>query len=99
MNELLKVTQEYIQYGFAGFAFCLLIVVVWQIWGQRSDRKELIEVINRSNSVQAKLIDMIKMSERTNSDIKEKQAEIKNEIVKMKDEFLRRPCMASRRSL
>lgn len=56
--------QEYIQYGFAGFSFILLGIVIWLIALMLKNGKEqndkLVTVIEKSNSWTAKLIDAIK---------------------------------------
>lgn len=68
-----------VQYGFAGFAFCMLSVIVWQFW-------QLIKVLKENNKV---------ISENSNviSKTNDITAESRELLIDIKDRLLERPCM------
>ena len=76
------IDKDYIQYGFAGFAIILLGILVWLIKERNSSDKEsqkqLITVIEKNNSVLAKLIDVLRAIE-----IREEQTA--GEVVKFRE--------------
>jgi len=71
--------SPYIQYGFAGFAFCMLAVIVWLIWQLLKVLKENNKVINANTTVIASVQGTAK--------------ETRELMIEIKDQLLSRPCL------
>lgn len=80
------IEQELIQYGFAGMSMVLIGIIVWLI-------TKLIEVIQKNNSVIAKLIDTIKSQDESHKKTETKIDDLIKVINKHNELFLVRPCM------
>lgn len=79
-NETAVIMSPIIQYGFAGFSLILLAVLVWLI-------RELLIVLKANNRVIAENTQAIKSVDKNTTatfDI----------MVEIKDELLKRPCIA-----
>ena len=79
-NETSVIMSPLIQYGFAGFSLILLMVLVWLI-------RELLSVLKENNRVIAENTHAIK----TVDDNTQNTFDI---MVEIKDELLKRPCIA-----
>jgi hypothetical protein len=105
------IDKDYIQYGFAGFAFVLLGVVIWLIVVMLKNGKDqsdkLVGVIEKSNSISAKLIDAIKSLGLKEEHAKESMdmfrtetqasfKDIEGKIDDLREKILARPCMKNR---
>ncbi|MGA1979467.1 MAG: hypothetical protein ABSG99_02725 [Sedimentisphaerales bacterium] len=82
MNETVttNLMTPIIQYGFAGFSVILLIIIIWLI-------RELLKVIRENNKVIAANTVAIAAVDKHSSDALDI-------IIELKDELLKRPCIA-----
>ena len=85
--------QDYIQYGFAGFCFLLLCLIVWLLKQWVNMQGQLIEVINQSNKTQAKLIDSSQNVEREQHETKDMIVEVERKIDGINLKLVSRPCL------
>lgn len=79
-NETSIIMSPLLQYGFAGFSLILLGVLVWLI-------RELLAVLKANNKVIAENTQAIKTVDKNTSDTF-------GIMVVIKDELLKRPCIA-----
>jgi len=80
MSDSSVIMSPLIQYGFAGFSIVLLAVLIWLI-------RELLSVLKESNKVIAENTQAIKYV----GTVTKNTFEI---MVEVKDELLKRPCIA-----
>ena len=75
----LSVMSPSMQYGFAGFAFLLLGVVVWMI-------KQLLKVLKDTNTV-------VGNNTQVMNSVHETAGETRELMIEVKDQLLSRPCL------
>lgn len=79
-NETSVIMSPLIQYGFAGFSLILLAVLIWLI-------RELLSVLKENNRVIAENTQAIKAVGKSSLDTF-------GMMIEIKDELLKRPCIA-----
>ena len=99
--------QDYIQWGFAGFCFILVAIIVWLIktYNSINERNSiaLVNVIEKNNKVLANIFDGLKSVKESedqlkysisdhNSTVKEQSREISLKVDNLRELLLSRPC-------
>jgi len=95
VTELLEKTN--MQYGFASLCVVLLGILVWMIKNSNKingdNSKALVDVIEKNNSVLAKLIDALKAVEKVEQDTRYSVEQLEKTVDDLHKHMLARPCV------
>lgn len=87
------IDEKYIQFGFAGFAVILLGIIVWMIRINGTQHKALVHVIEKNNTVLAKVIDAIKSVDRNEQELRFSVDKLEKTMDDLHKHMLSRPCI------
>lgn len=87
------IDQGYIQYGFAGFCFVLLFVIIWMLIRFMRLSDQLITLIKSSNSIQAKQIEKLNNVERLENETNTKIDKLDEKLQAINTRMVSRPCL------
>lgn len=86
-------SQNYIQYGFAGFCLILIGLIIWLVCKFITVHDKLIDVIKQSNKVQAQLIDESKANVTIQTETKMLVQKVHDDFGALQIKLASRPCL------